>query len=218
MGNAAQNKAFDLSSFLGSMFGDGQNVPEARNDFGVGDVNEILDTQLKTQKLAGQAAGNQAYNNLSAATALGERTARNKQARNQQDLLFANELAKSNSTTRSGGTFSRQVPLLEDVGFQRSTMEFNRNVQAARNIARQSAAIAANQKQRDIANQKALNTQQNMQARMMQGSQLASNKEIARIDAQGRLAAAQLGMQGQVLGSLFGSINSGTPNYRYWGG
>ncbi len=38
----------------------------------------------------------------------------------------------------------------------------------------------------------------------------------ARLENQGRLGAASIQAQGSVLGSLFGSVGSGSPNFRYW--
>ena len=58
--------------------------------------------------------------------------------------------------------------------------------------------------------------QQGKISQIQQSNQLASNKELAQIEAQARLGAAQLGMQGQILSGLFNSVGSGSPNYRYW--
>lgn len=236
MSSAAQDKAFDLSGFLGTMFTDYQNVPEARNDFGVGNINSILDTQLKTQRLAGQQASQQAYNNTAAATALGERIAKNKQARDQQNKLFENNLAKSNQR-KSGGSFSGYsdyyynyspqiggspyAPTLSYARRQnpeavRDTVNFRRSQEAARENNKLQRRILEEERRQ----QQALNRQQNQQQSAMQRRQISSTRDIARIEAEGRLAAAQMGMQGQILGSLFssfGGIGSGSPNYRYWG-
>lgn len=48
------------------------------------------------------------------------------------------------------------------------------------------------------------------------GSQQATAKELASIEANTKLATAGIGAQGSILSSLFGSAGSGTPNYRYW--
>lgn len=232
MGNAAQNKAFDLSSFLGSMFGEYQNTPEARNDFGIGNINEILDTQLKTQRLAGQAAGQQAYNNTAAATALGERTARNQQARNQQDA--ARQQARNNANApNSGGSISGYADgrliyrpnISGPPEAPRVTMQQTTNPLFARDILQ--SQLRRTEANNNTGNDRSLiraNTTSALQKQRQQGKisqiqqleQLASNKELAQIEAQARLGSAQIGMQGQILGSLFNSIGSGSPNYRYW--
>lgn len=41
-------------------------------------------------------------------------------------------------------------------------------------------------------------------------------QKLARIQAKAQLDAAAIGAQGSIIGGLFNSINSGTPNYRYW--
>ena len=105
MSSAAQNKAFDLSGFLGNMFGGGQDTPEASNEFGVGNINNILDTQLKTQALAGQQASNQAYNNTAAANNLGRQNAQFSSGLKMNELRTQNAIAKSNET-KSGGDVS----------------------------------------------------------------------------------------------------------------
>ena len=51
---------------------------------------------------------------------------------------------------------------------------------------------------------------------IMQARQGRDSKEQARIAAAAQVASAQMGAQANILGSLFGSIGSGNPNYRYW--
>ena len=232
MSSAAQDKAFDLSGFLGSMFGSGQDTPEASNEFGVGSIDKILDTQLKTQALAGQQASQQAYNDTAAANNLGKKNALFMSGIKQQESLQEENRASRNQP-KSAGSFTgysdyhnNYVPVVKGSPYApRVEMVQRPNAEAIRDNAnfRRQQQIAAEENQRaranaDLAryNQQILNTQANQQASSLLKKQLGSNKEIAQIDAQARLASAQLGMQGQILGGLFSSVGSGSPNYRYW--
>jgi hypothetical protein len=47
-------------------------------------------------------------------------------------------------------------------------------------------------------------------------AQQSNAEKLASIDANARITAAGIGAQGSILGSLFGSVGSGSANYRYW--
>lgn len=69
---------------------------------------------------------------------------------------------------------------------------------------------------RDRYNQQLINEQQNAQQSNLARITTGAQTEAARIAAQAQLGAATLGAQGNILSSLFGSVSSGSPNYRYW--
>lgn len=83
------------------------------------------------------------------------------------------------------------------------------------------AASQNNQRQlqqadRDRYNQSMLSSQGYSQQTALADKQNKSARELAQIEASARLGAAGLQAQGNILSSLFGSVGSGSPNYRYW--
>jgi hypothetical protein len=72
------------------------------------------------------------------------------------------------------------------------------------------------QGERDRYNQSLISQQEAQQQANLQNAQLAAQRQLAQIQSNTQLKTAELGAQGNIIASLFGSISSGSPNYRYW--
>ncbi|NJL11376.1 MAG: hypothetical protein HC908_17905, partial [Calothrix sp. SM1_7_51] len=90
------------------------------------------------------------------------------------------------------------------------------NVRDQQNFLNRQRFMDIYQSERNRYNQSLLGAEQFGRDSQLQSRQLQNVRDIASIQANAQLGAAAFGAQGNILSSLFGSINSGTPSYKFW--
>ena len=147
-------------------------------------------------------------------------------------------LAGGGASITGAGAFVNPRSMADPYGMSGMRTDFgalqdfrDRQGMAAQSMEQFGAIAARNEgaKAREIANAQvdADRQRQGMNIDMMNrqtsvNSQLAAQdrlnqQKLAQLNQQTEIGKATLGAQSSILGSLFGSIGSGNPNYRYWG-
>jgi hypothetical protein len=124
-----------------------------------------------------------------------------------------NQAARMNSLNRGNQTFTASTM----TGTPISQLDIIR----AQNAGRLTETMVQATNQRGLSEQEYLQNQditrrQLATQRDITALQGSAQRDIARTQAEAQVASAGLGAFGNVLGSLFGSVNSGNPNYKYW--
>lgn len=198
---------------------------------------------LRFQQFAGDESARQQINAMNNAAANNLDIYRNKTAIDQQNKIFESELSNRGGDVVSSigksafGQWGSPTLARRNFSIDGTALGDNQQQISDYNFQREQATLTARmikeaEASGDIARDKAQARNQRDNAIMQNNSQINLMNRQASLDAQRsatdaqrqrdseaskeRIAAMQA--QGSILGGLFGSIGSGNPNYRYWGG
>lgn len=133
----------------------------------------------------------------------------------RSELGKNNDLARSLSLSRASSPSVFQTDNTKRDIFGRNIGDIQ-NVLDQQNFFMQQRSMEMAQADRNRYNQSLFNSEQFGRDSQLQGRELQNARDIANIQASAQLGAAALGAQGNILSSLFGSINSGSPSYKFW--
>lgn len=98
----------------------------------------------------------------------------------------------------------------KDVAMAQQQQEWNRQ------NAYQDTQLSNQRADADRSNQQAMQSQRDSAAFSAQGLSNDNAQKLAKIGANAQIQSAGLQAQGNILGSLFSSVGSGNPNYKFW--
>lgn len=216
-----------LSSLFGSDKQSFSNQPAIDNLYTQQQFGSNAAAETANLAALGQ-RGSSALSNQSADTA--------SQRRVNEAQAMKNALGSSGSSTYMGaGAFSspfRTDEYLRDRGFDAQAagrFDFQRNqaLQSTELFGRANANVDAYRQQQineaNLAMQRGLtnldidrmNRQSSIQSQS-DANNFLRQRELSAQQIEGQKAIASMQAQGNILSSLFGSVSSGSPNYRYW--